>query len=39
MSDDEFRLILWRALIMVVRAYAKRYGFGEVQIVKEKSPE
>jgi hypothetical protein len=25
--DKEFRDIIWRAMIMIVRAYAKRYGY------------
>lgn len=27
MTDDEFHKELWRALIIVLRAFVKRYGF------------
>lgn len=27
MTDEEFRKELWRALITVVRAFIRRYGF------------
>ena len=35
MTDDQFREILWRALIMILKAYAKRYGFGDIVIVEK----
>jgi hypothetical protein len=27
MSDDEFRRELWRALVTILKAFIKRYGF------------
>lgn len=33
--DQEFRDTLWRAAIMVLKAYAKRYGYGRIEIIKD----
>ena len=33
--EQEFRDTLWRAMIMVVKAYAKRYGYGRIEIIKD----
>ena len=30
MTDAEFYTILWRALVMIIRAFARWKGFGEV---------
>ena len=34
-EDREFILCLWRAMILVVKAFAKRYHLGEVSIIKK----
>lgn len=33
--DKEFRDILWRSMIAIIRAFAKRYGYGRIEIIKE----
>jgi hypothetical protein len=32
MTDEEFHTELWRALIIAVRAFMKRYGFKPPQL-------
>jgi hypothetical protein len=32
MTDEEFRTELWRALVICVRAFIKRYGFKPPQL-------
>jgi len=36
MNDQEFREIIWRAIIMIVKAFGKRYGFCvDIEIIKK----
>jgi hypothetical protein len=40
MTDQELLEIIWRAMIMIVRAFGKRYGFCvDIKIIKQEKAE